>query len=422
MLSLLLPKEKFHQRLLVINQYYFPDFASTGLYAADICSGLVKEDIEVHVVTSQPSYTSSSPTAPSYEILNGVHVYRVSLGKIRGRENMKIRVSGYIRFLHGAWKMARNLIKSKKFHSVLTFHNPPFVGLLGAYLARSYALRFIYILYDIHPDILLATGWRLPKLFFKLWELVNKWIFKHAHTVIVLSEGMKETLIKKGVPFEKIHVIPLWGRPEFREPLKVQSNLQELRIKKKRLMLLYAGNMGTLHNLDHILDTTPLMRGESVHFIFVGEGIRKKYLIYAVQNENLENITILPYQLEDRFIEILSHSDACFITLGPGLEKFAFPSRAYTFLSAGKPLITIMSPEADIARLVIETECGWNVTTAQELSNLLRYLLENPQELVHRGKRAREVYLERFQKELIIGEYARVMGKIYSDNVHFSIK
>ena len=161
-------------RLLVINQYFYPDLASTGLYATDICEGFSKNGFDVYVVTGEPSYSVNSPNAPSFEILNGVKVHRVSLGNVKGREANKTRFIGYIRFLKGARKIARSLLKSNKFNIILTFHNPPFVGFLGALLAKKYKTKFIYIPYDIHPDILVATGWKLPKPFIWLWEIINK--------------------------------------------------------------------------------------------------------------------------------------------------------------------------------------------------------------------------------------------------------
>ncbi len=201
-----------YQKLLVVNQYYAPDVASTGQLAAEICSSLARRGLEVHVVTGQPSYTASAPEAPPFEVLDGVHVHRVSLGRTRGRERMSKRLAGYVRFLWRAWWMARTLVRSEHPDSILTFHNPPFVAIVGAYLASRYKLRYVYALYDIHPDVLLATGWHLPRPAVWMWEAVNRWIFKRAENVVVLGEGMKRTLVDgKGVPSEKVREFPPGG-------------------------------------------------------------------------------------------------------------------------------------------------------------------------------------------------------------------
>jgi glycosyltransferase involved in cell wall biosynthesis len=397
-------------RLLVINQYYPPDVASTGRYMAEICTNLVQRGFCVHVVTGQPSYTSSSPNAPSFEVMDGVYVHRVSLANARGRERMRVRLEGYLRFLLGAWRRAQALINSEHFDCVLTFHNPPFVGLIGAYLASRYGLRFVFAWYDIYPDALIVAGWRLPRPLIWAWERVNRWILAKADKVIVLGEGVKHTLVeRKRVPSEKVKVIPIWGIPEFTPKPQTQYVRQELGISDKELLLLYSGNMGIMHPLDPILDAAALLQGSPVHFLFVGDGVQRKHLTSRVEKENLKNVLFLPFQPEDRFIQLVAASDACFVSFQPGMERVTVPSRAFTFLSAGRPLITIMAPEADVARLVTERECGWNITTGQELAELVLQLLNNPLELRRRGQRGREVYEECFRREIVIKEYIKVL-------------
>lgn len=397
-------------KVLVINQYYAPDLASTGQLAAELCEGLVWRGFEVHVVTGQPSYSPRSPEAPAFEELNGVHVHRVPIW-IKGRERMAGRFFGYLQFLWGAWRQAKHLFKAGRFNTVLTFHNPPFVGLIGAQLVTCHRICFVYALYDIHPDVLLAMGWKLPRPAVKVWEAIHRYILTRAETVIVLGEAMKETLEKKGVPSEKIVVIPPWGRPE----LCPLSRDQALRVRKElgvddySLLLLYAGNMGVMHPLDPLLDAAAALKGEPIHFLFVGEGVRRAQLMARAQEENLSNVTFLPYQPEERFARIVAASDACFVVLKPGLERLALPSRSFTFLSAGCPLITLMFPEAEIARLVMENGCGWNVTTAQELAGLIHRLLSNPQELTQKRVAAREAYEGNFLREGILNQYAEVL-------------
>jgi len=70
----------------------------------------------------------------------------------------------------------------------------------------------------------------------------------------------------------------------------------------------------------------------------------------------------------------------------------------------------MMAPEADIARLVEESGCGWNVMNGEELAGLIRRLVHNPWELAEQRKIAREVYAERYRKERIIQMYAELLG------------
>lgn len=398
------------QKLLVVNQYYAPDVASTGQYAHEVCRGLVKRGFEIHVVTAQPSYTEGSPEAPTFEVLEGVHVHRISLG-IRGRGKLLRRVGGYLKFLWGAWRKALSLVKSEDFDGVVTFHNPPFVGFIGGHLARRYRLRYTYILHDINPDILIATNWKrirlLPPVLW-IWEAMNRWVYRKADVIFVLGEGMKKTLVDKGVAPNKIHAVPIWAHPEIEAGPKEKSIREEFGVGEDELLLLYSGNMGIMHPIDPILDAASELADAPVRFLFIGGGIRREHLISRVEKEGL-NVEVLPYQPEEKFVRLVRSSNACFVVLEPGMERLSLPSRAFTFLSAGKPLITCMSSEADIAKMVAEEECGWNITHGSELAELVRHLLDNLGELAKREERGREVYYERYSRDKIIDEYENIL-------------
>ncbi len=399
------------QDVLVVNQYYAPDLASTGQLAAEFCAGLARRGFAVRVVVGQPSYTAIPLEAPPSEVLDGVTVHRVPLGKSRGRVRMSARLAGYLRFLWRAWRKARALVKEQQPDRVMTFHNPPFVGLIGAYLAKRNGIPFTYVLYDIHPDVLIATKWiNLPRPVLWLWEYLHSWIIRQAESIIFLGTGMKNTRVYgKGVPAEKVHVIPSWGRPELTPAASSNGVRSELGIADDDLLLVYAGNQGVMHPLEPILDAAATLLERPVRFLFVGDGAKNESITRRAHSESLTNVSFLPFQPEERFAEIIAASDACFVVLQPGLERVAVPSRAYTFLSAGKPLITLMVPEADIARLVVENECGWNVTTGPELADLIRRLVRTPDELVRRGETGRKVYDERFRREQVIAQYAKLL-------------
>ena len=87
------------------------------------------------------------------------------------------------------------------------------------------------------------------------------------------------------------------------------------------------------------------------------------------------------------------------------MERFAVPSRAYTFLSAGRPLLTVMDPKADVARLVSDSRCGFNATGGEDLADWIEINLANRADLHASGKRARKVYEARFTRKAILDEY-----------------
>ena len=400
------------QRLLVVNQYYAPDYAATGQIAAELCASLADKGMHVRVVAGEPSYTEAALHAPAFEVLDGVEVHRVGMGGSRGRERLRVRLTGFLRFFFGGWRLARSLSKSEHPDVVATFGNPPIISLAVALLARRSRSRFVYILHDIHPDILRASGFKmLPRPVLWAFDLVHRWVLKQADFIVVLGDGMKRTLVeRKGVREGRVRVIPLWARPELDATPVNSSVRRELGVKDADLLLLYAGNMGVMHPLDDVLDAAVSCRGLKVHFLLIGDGARRAALVARVEEEGVAQVSFLPYQSESRFAEIMATSDASLVVLKPGLEGLAVPSKAYTSMGAGKPLISLMRPEADVAKMVAEDDCGWNVTSADGLTELLRGLVGRRDELVRRGRNGRRAYAEKYTRERAVAEYMEVLA------------
>ncbi|MDW8103184.1 MAG: glycosyltransferase family 4 protein [Anaerolineae bacterium] len=396
--------------LVVLNQYYAPDVASTGQVAAELCRALAQSGFDIYVITAEPSYTSSSPKAPYFEVQDGVHIYRVPLWGPKGREQLLVRLSGYIQFLWKGWRTARCLTRKVLPKYIITFHNPPMVPIIGAYLARKLHSHFIYILFDIHPDVLLATGWKLPRIVIWVWEQLNKQIFRQADVIVVLGNGMKQTLLNKGVPPSKIKVISLWGRPELLPLPRDQAVRDELGIGEEELVLLYAGNMGIMHPLELLLDVARAVNELPVWFVFLGDGVKRQQLMARAKKDNLRKVIFLPFQPEERFVRFVSTADACFVVLEPGLERLAFPSRTFTFLSAGKPVITLMSPQAEAAQLVREHGCGWNATDSEQLVELIRQIVCDREQLTIKGLKAYEIYRKRFSRDKVTAAYVQLLN------------
>ena len=400
-----------NRTILVINQYYRPDVASSGQLLAELCEFLSSGGITVHVVTGQPSYTTDAHPAPKEELLNGVIVHRVSLGKSIGKNNMATRFTGYCKFLWGSWILSRKVARTTNPNLVITLSNPPIVGLLGGILAKTRKIPFIYILYDIHPDILIATKWmNIPRILIRAWNYTNSFIFKCATTIIVPSSAMKATLIdQKSLTEDKIKVIANWARPEVKDQGFSTSIKTKLGIPQDHVMVLYAGNIGIMQQLDPILDAAIRLSKMPIHFLFLGEGEKKSELIQRVTEQKLTKVHFLPYQPEQQFSQIVLESNACFVTLQPGLDAYSAPSRAYTFLSAGTAIITLMHEDTELAKLITNEQCGWNVVNGDQLCQLLENLLENPDEYDTKGNRAKKLYLDNYHESIIMDLYLQVI-------------
>ena len=405
----------YKKNILVINQYYEPDVASSGQLLAELCEGIVESGNKVTVVVAQPSYESNSEDAYPFELLNGVNVHRIPMNGTKGRANIVFRVLGYVRFLIFSIIKSLQLSKTEDFNVVMTLSNPPIIGIVGVYLSKKMKIPYVSVLYDIHPDIVEAMKWiSLPKFLFKIWNDMTSWIINNSDRTVVLGNGMKQNLINtKNADPNRVDIIPIWARPEFHPRDTNKTKVKDkFGIKNDHLLILFAGNIGIMQPVAPVIKAAVNLKNMPVTFLFLGGGVGMKSLADTIAQKKLTNVMILPYQPMDDFINLLSTSDACLVTLADGMEILSVPSRAMTFMSAGKPIIAMMNDESDIAILIRDGSCGLVSDNFEGLVENIEFIVENPTQLLRMGKNARKKYEKDYSKSKVFSEFDALFSKI----------
>jgi glycosyltransferase involved in cell wall biosynthesis len=394
-------------KLLVVNQYYAPDRVSSGEILSLLCEGLAKKGIDTHVVCGQPSYRDDSPSAPGYEERDNLRIWRVSTGGAKGRRSMVRRAQGYLGFLFSAYREVKRRIGESQYDAVLTLSNPPVVGLLGVSVRSKGGAKYVYVVHDIHPDILLRSGRITNGLAINLWNQVNSIIFRNTDAIVVLGSRMARHLAQqKSVPLEKIHVIPNWPISHI-QPLPRDNAFRLAHWPHSRFTVLYAGNMGISHNLVWLIDAATQL--PDVTFVFAGEGQKLPMLQELVQRKHLSNIVFLPYQEARSFNEMLCAADVCVVALEPELAGLAVPSNTYSALAAGRSVLALTSEDDDVADTVREWQCGWVARDSSETVKCILEASENPDTVEEAGRRARLAFEQAYSLEQGVAAYADLL-------------
>ena len=404
-------------RILVINQYYPPDSASTGRMVATVCESLAARGAMVTAVVGQPSYAPSGADASSHETQGRLTVRRLPMGRLRGRRRFAIRALGYARFLWGAWIESRRVQPPDV---IVTFHNPPLLGTLGALIARRFGVPFVYIVQDIHPDILERLGGSaLPGWLLGLWRKANHIALHSARLTITLSEEMRNHLVTAySVKAETVLAIPVWAQPEFDQLASDEHAKRRARqvlglaVETDDLVVLYAGNMGLMHPVEMLVSAAVLLRGRPIRFLLVGDGIKRRGLEQLVRRSSLENVEFMPYQGEREFQLLLQSADLCAVALQAGLEDLCLPSRAMTFMSAARPILALMPGRAPLSRDLARASAGWNANTADGVVHILGDLVGQSARLTDAGAAARSLYREKYRMEPLVRRYVDAISSV----------
>jgi len=187
--------------------------------------------------------------------------------------------------------------------------------------------------------------------------------------------------------------------------------LKELGLERK-FVFLYAGNMGYTNDLEILLYCAERFAANSeIHFLFLGSGSKKKWLLQEVAAKSLTNVTILDPRPRSQQPDFLNACDVAVVSLVRGMFGVSVPSRIYNAIAAGKPLLGIADSGSELARVIVENKIGWFVQPDNRsgLINTIEAILENRDELKLMSRRARDLAENSYSFENAILEYRQQM-------------
>src|SRR5262249_54684783 len=157
------------RRILFINQYYWPDHASTAQHLTDLAESLSEQGYECHVLSARSRYDPGEPRPPAFEVCHGVRIRRVPATSL-GLGSTWARMTDYLSFYGVAVFRA---ILLPRFDAVVTLTTPPLIGLIGTILRWLKGTPHVYWSMDLHPDASLALG-RMSAA--KAWVRALSWL------------------------------------------------------------------------------------------------------------------------------------------------------------------------------------------------------------------------------------------------------
>ncbi len=391
-------------RILILNEYYPPDTSATAKMAALVAEALAQKH-RVTVVAGRPSYDPDETYSYSLlrkDVRNGVTVERVGSTAF-ARHKMKRRVSNYLTYLALAIPRALAI----RADLILAMTDPPVAGIAGAFMARLKRRPFVYNIRDMYPDMALGGGIVGDSGWVRLWEKMHRRALRRAARVIVLGDDMRERILRKGVEPQRVVVIR--DGTMIPEALAEQSHpiAQEIRCGFP-FVAIHAGNLGFYGAWDTLLQAAKLLERENIGLVFVGEGANRERLQQAAQGS--ANVRFLPFRPAEEIPLVMAAGDVHIISVRRGLEGVVVPSKLYSVLAAGRPVLAVAPEESDAVRIVREARCGLAADPDDPVAvaTAITALRDNPRELTDMGQRARDAA----KKYVRVNELKRFVGVI----------
>lgn len=291
---------------------------------------------------------------------------------------------------------------------------PPLFSAWGMILKLLRGQKYVCLLMDIYPDVAIEAGMlRRRGLIARTTSFLSRMTWRHADQVIVIGRCMANRVEAAGVPPERISRIHNWGDESSIIPIPAESNsMRKENGFGDRFVVLYSGNMGVSHTFDEILQVAIELRSDDgIAFVFTGRGSRKKEIEKAIQQHQLTNVTLLPFQPPDRLAESLSMADVHLVTLRTGFEGLVVPSKTYGALASGRPVIYVGDRDGEISQMLCEQRVGVTVSAgdAAGLKEAIMAYRNDPARRKKEGNCAREISMTVLDKNSAIMAYAELL-------------
>ncbi len=405
-------------RVWVASELYYPEDTSTGYFLTGIAEGLATE-YEVSVLAAQPTYAARGRRSPARERVGGVEVRRcwsttfpkdTSLLRLVNLATISLSF-----FLAGLRSFRQGDV-------VIAVTNPPTLPFLIWVAARWRGSRFVLLIHDIYPEVLVATGFlRRDGLVARALSRLVAALYARADRIVVLGRDMKELVHGKCPSCEdRIWIIPNWGDTSEIRPAPKSENtiLRELNLVD-RFVILYAGNIGRTQGVDALVEAAGLLRDrQDIAFLIAGDGARRLWVEKTIAEKKLGEVRLLPRSPRSDLGVLLGACDAAVISLMPGMTGISVPSRLYNVLAAGRPILAIAEPESELARVVIEEGAG-KVVAPGDGSAIAAAIIEMSQDkksLFEMGERGRAAAVGKYSYPRVRDRFRNLVEDLAARN------
>lgn len=348
-------------KILFLNGYFYPEnIAYTHLEQGILCS-IVEDGHVVDVICPIPSRGIDGETRKKYASIREESMYdgKVKVHRFKLGEEHESTLKRFVRYFVCDFK-TYFIAKKYKADVVFAVSTPPIQGFLAGKVAKKIGAKFVYNLQDVFPDSLVTTG--LTKKGSPIWKIGRKiedYTYKNADKIIVISNSMKQNIMQKGVPEEKIVVISNWIDTNAVKPVEKQDNrlYDEFGIPKDKFIALYAGNFGAAQGADVVLRAAELLKdNDDIRFVIFGGG--SEFEGAKEKAKHLPNVIMNSLLPTERVPEVYSLGDIALITCKKGVGGSGMPSKTWSIMACNTPIIASFDTDSELAAILKEADAG----------------------------------------------------------------
>jgi colanic acid biosynthesis glycosyl transferase WcaI len=382
--------------IIVLCPHFAPDTAPTGDVITRIVHEFVAENRKVHVVTSLPWYrTHAIETGWTGRLVRREKTAWGSIIRVhpfpgKSKSNLLRRAIGFGAFsaIAGVCTVFAGGVHRRP-AAVISMSPPLTLGLTGWLASRIRRCPSVFNIQDVFPDAAIETGAITNARIIAVSRWLERVSYQRSDAVVVLSEDLRTNVLAKIAPKHqhKVHVIPNFVDSDRITPRdRMTSYRDELRIGIEPVVM-YAGNVGYSQSLTMMLHAAREL--PEVTFVINGDGAARTDL--EREAVGLSNIRFSGYQPAERVPEVLATADVHVVPLRTGLGAVSVPSKTYSILAAGRPVVAAIDAGTEVTRILEQSSAGVSVAPDDPVAftEALRAMVNSGSAATEAGARGR---------------------------------
>ena len=399
-------------RLVVLCPHLAPDIAPTGVVMTRIVEELARRGHELHVITALPWYRDHA-IEPGWsgrlwrtERTAWGSVTRVHPFPGKSKRNLARRALGFALFstLVGVRALVADF-RRRRVDGILAMSPPLTLGLTGWLVRLFRGGRLVFNIQDVFPDAAVETGAITNRLVIALAKRVERVSYHRSDSVVLLSEDLADNVRDKVASKHrgKVCVVPNFVDVDAIRPGERRNAYRaELGISDDTVVM-YAGNVGFSQSLDLVLAAA--RRLPQVAFVINGDGSALADL--RDRADGLGNVHFVGYQPIERLADVLAAADLHVVPLRRGLARVSVPSKTYSILAAGRPMLAAIDPGTEVPRILAESGAGVSVEPDDEgaFVEALTAMIADPDALRRMGGAGRDWVLRHVSPAAVAARY-----------------
>jgi colanic acid biosynthesis glycosyl transferase WcaI len=406
-------------RCLVVGLNYPPE-STAGPYTADLAVHLKRCGHDVAVATG-------FPTAPSWkvwegyegrlwmrEVIDGVPVLRTYLYVPKDPRKTLQRVLFDTSF---AISSLIGQLFSKSVDLIVVVSPPLQLGLTGWLLGVLKRAPFFFHIKDLVPDAAAAVGMLDERGWpFRIGRAMERFVYRRAKGIGVISPGFRANLVAKGVPAEKIALFPDYIDPRMIQPGPLVNGFRSAHgIRPESFVVMYSGSVAGKQGLETFLETADRLRAENdIVFYLIGEGPYLSELKVMHRKLGLSNFHFLPLQPRETMSKQFAAANALVVIQKKTVTDMVFPNKLLFYMAAARPVLAAVSASSETGRFITENRVGLVVPPEdpQALAAAIQQLKADFQNAQQLGQNARQVCIRNFDRETVLADFGAHLEKL----------